>query len=941
MNLCTMKLHEAIEQVLKEANRGMTPREIAEYINKKKLYSRSDREKIPASQISARINKYQNWFQRSDDGLVYRVNVLQNDVISLAYDMQKKARDLYAHIGSFNRQIETFIPFIFFFKRVIDRKELIDSFAIEKTDFQFNLNGLHDFAQYLDSKSKLFSKKLDYLQQLIDDILKSESHYGFDEEIEKLSSFDFSNISDKEFGEVFSKILANTSFLNIQRNQYFTPTELSELIGGIVQQNMSSVAVMYNPGAGQASIPTNISRNVSLDFHFCGEEINQDAFLLGLMNLISNGVKIKEFRSEDSLLEDNKEFADIVVSDPPYTGRIQTAEIIDKYPVRTHNVVLLFIQRAIKTLKRGGIATIIVPEGVLFNNGRQYKALRKYLIENRLIESVISLPSGILQPISGVKLSLLVLSKKDNKDVLILDADSDRFFQKGKFNIKLNTSKILEIYRRNDSDNIVKEPDSFYGGKDYNQIKCEQFKEEDFDLSVKRYLIDEIKEPEGDYQVVKLDDILKVYRGRTEEYSDIPFVRISELNDSLVNFYLKEEDLKKDNEVRKGIFLDKPALLIGSITPNMKPTFFKAEKSEIVVSKSVLVFSIKEFKEEVVNIEYLMYELQNDYVQNQFKNFGRGVTGLSRISATDFLKIKIKLPSIEEQDRIVQLKKETVYASKLSEAEKYAKESGVTKIEEKKLLGFIKHEVGNIIPGISTDVNNLQSFFSKRIDQNEKISDRKNAPSVSEVFSRIQSNVKDVEDLLENINSIIRVGDQDLKIQKVKFKKFIREEVDKHSALLNENEIKVLIGVDQDYSRKKDKDIFIDTHQFSYLLRNFLLNTVKHAYNDINGDRFIVINMDIDEDFYNLSLINNGKPLPDGFILDDFLSFGGRNDNQKGSGLGGYLIGKVVENHDGTIDLMEPGSTLHLNTSEKDSELISDNFIRVGVHFYIKLPKKQ
>jgi len=76
-------------------------------------------------------------------------------------------------------------------------------------------------------------------------------------------------------------------------------------------------------------------------------------------------------------------------------------------------------------------------------------------------------------------------------------------------------------------------------------------------------------------------------------------------------------------------------------------------------------------------------------------------------------------------------------------------------------------------------------------------------------------------------------------------------------------------------------------------------------------------------------------------MLEDFLSFGGRHDNKKGSGLGGYLIGKIVENHNGTIDLMEAGAALHIDAPTTDSVFISDNFIRVGIHLYIKLPKKQ
>ena len=61
-----MYLHEAIEQVLKENGHPMTSREIADVINAKKLYTRSDGQDLPTSQISARIKNYSNLFDKKD-----------------------------------------------------------------------------------------------------------------------------------------------------------------------------------------------------------------------------------------------------------------------------------------------------------------------------------------------------------------------------------------------------------------------------------------------------------------------------------------------------------------------------------------------------------------------------------------------------------------------------------------------------------------------------------------------------------------------------------------------------------------------------------------------------------------------------------------------------------------------------------------------------------
>lgn len=59
-----MLLHDAIRKVLSEANRGLSSKEIAVLVNNKNLYSRRDNLSVPASQISARINKYPKLFER-------------------------------------------------------------------------------------------------------------------------------------------------------------------------------------------------------------------------------------------------------------------------------------------------------------------------------------------------------------------------------------------------------------------------------------------------------------------------------------------------------------------------------------------------------------------------------------------------------------------------------------------------------------------------------------------------------------------------------------------------------------------------------------------------------------------------------------------------------------------------------------------------------------
>src|SRR5206468_11649568 len=79
--------------------------------------------------------------------------------------------------------------------------------------------------------------------------------------------------------------------------------------------------------------------------------------------------------------------------------------------VKTKKTELLFLALFLRLLKPGGRAAVIVPDGVLFGSSTAHKTLRKMLVEEQKLESVISLPSGVFKPYAGVATAILVLTK--------------------------------------------------------------------------------------------------------------------------------------------------------------------------------------------------------------------------------------------------------------------------------------------------------------------------------------------------------------------------------------------------------------------------------------------------------------------------------------------------------------------------------------------------
>lgn len=152
-----------------------------------------------------------------------------------------------------------------------------------------------------------------------------------------------------------------------------------------------------------------------------------DAVLSG--KITTETSEVKDVKIKDIVATDNSsEKYKYILANPPFTGKINSETVSDNldriYPLvknkktnklerqKTVQSELLFLERMIYMLEEGGRACVIVPEGLLFNSSSAHVKTRKILMEDCDLQGVISLPSGVFQPYTGVKTSILVFEKK-------------------------------------------------------------------------------------------------------------------------------------------------------------------------------------------------------------------------------------------------------------------------------------------------------------------------------------------------------------------------------------------------------------------------------------------------------------------------------------------------------------------------------------------------
>lgn len=102
---------------------------------------------------------------------------------------------------------------------------------------------------------------------------------------------------------------------------------------------------------------------------------------------------------------------DIILANPPFAGRVQKESILADINVETRDTELLFLKWFLDHLSDKGRAGVIVPNGVLFGSGKAERKLRELLLTTCELQAVISLPSGIFKPYSGVGTAVFVFQK--------------------------------------------------------------------------------------------------------------------------------------------------------------------------------------------------------------------------------------------------------------------------------------------------------------------------------------------------------------------------------------------------------------------------------------------------------------------------------------------------------------------------------------------------
>ena len=291
---------------------------------------------------------------------------------------------------------------------------------------------------------------------------------------------------------------------------------------GFIVESAKYVGEAYKSELMKAENQTHYKQTM---FH--GFDTDQTMLRIGAMNLMLHGVDNPNISYQDSLSADNTD-ADrytLCLANPPFAGTLDK-EVISKSLTaitKTTKTELLFVALFVRMLQTGGRCASIVPDGVLFGNSNAHKALRKELIDNQRLQAVISMPSGVFQPYSGVSTAIHIFTKTNSggtDKVWFYDMRADGYSLDQK-RTEVTENDIPDVIRRfhhlEGEEERTRKEQSFL-------VPVDEIREKDYDLSMNKYKEVEREvvvydKPEVIFsRIAKLEDeigeALKEFRGK-------------------------------------------------------------------------------------------------------------------------------------------------------------------------------------------------------------------------------------------------------------------------------------------------------------------------------------------------------------------------------------------------------------------------------------------
>lgn len=242
-----------------------------------------------------------------------------------------------------------------------------------------------------------------------------------------IDEIDFSDAEDRHtFGDIYEGILKDLQSAG-NAGEFYTPRALTDFMVKILQPKLGESFGDFTSGTGgfltsalnylQEQVKTTEDLE-NLQKAVIGQEWKPLPYLLSITNLLVHNIESPNIKHCDSLatrMSDFKESdkVDVIAMNPPYGGSTD-ASVKNNFPadMRSSETADLFMVLIMYRLKAAGRAAVIVPDGFLFGVDGAKLEIKKKLLREFNLHTVLRLPASIFAPYTGIATNILFFNNE-------------------------------------------------------------------------------------------------------------------------------------------------------------------------------------------------------------------------------------------------------------------------------------------------------------------------------------------------------------------------------------------------------------------------------------------------------------------------------------------------------------------------------------------------
>lgn len=245
--------------------------------------------------------------------------------------------------------------------------------------------------------------------------------------VNKINEVDFNKKDDRHhFNEIYEHLLKELQSAG-NYGEFYTPRALTRFVVEMVDPKLGEKVL--DPACGTGGFLVNAIEHIQkkevktkkdedlLERSIHGLELKQLPFTLAITNLILHGVEaLDQIRRGDALSKPLREYGpkdrfDVIMANPPFGGSVKDGTRANfPHEFRTKETADLFLVLFMHLLKPMGRAGIVLPDGTLFGEGVK-TAIKRKLLEECNLHTIVRLPQGVFSPYAGVNTNLLFFEK--------------------------------------------------------------------------------------------------------------------------------------------------------------------------------------------------------------------------------------------------------------------------------------------------------------------------------------------------------------------------------------------------------------------------------------------------------------------------------------------------------------------------------------------------